>query len=148
MQLTREADYAIRTVLEVASQPVGTATSTAEISERRHVPRAFLRKIVPRLVRAGLLASRRGKRGGLMLARPVELISLLAVIDVAQGPPAVNRCVLRPEICVLQPTCPVHEVCVRAREQLVELFGGVSFAALAERGAELRAQRMDPVRAQ
>jgi Rrf2 family protein len=103
------------------------------------VPRPFVRKIVRRLKAAGLLRTRRGNSGGLMLARAPEEINLLSVIDAAQSPIAVNRCVLNPQICALQPTCPVHEVCCVARQQLVALFGSVSLSALLERAAELKA---------
>lgn len=138
MQLTREADYAIRMVLEVASHSADAPTTTATVARRRLVPRPMLRKLVPRLVGAGVLRSRRGPGGGLLLGRPAEDITLLAVIDAAQGPIAVNRCVLRPDICALQPTCPVHEVCRLARDQIVRLLGDVTFAALARRQSELR----------
>ncbi|MBI4493155.1 MAG: Rrf2 family transcriptional regulator [Chloroflexi bacterium] len=139
MEFTREADYAIRTMLEVACQPSGVPTTTLEIARRRLVPRPFLRKIVPRLVAARLLRTRRGAGGGLLLARPAGEIDLLTIVEVAQGPIAVNRCVLRPDICPLQPTCPVHEVCRLAHAQFTRLFGGVTLADMVRRGAELRA---------
>lgn len=138
MQLTREADYAIRMVLEVASRSADTPTTTAVVAQRRLVPRPMLRKLVPRLVGAGVLRTRRGADGGLLLARPAGDITLLAVIDSAQGPIAFNRCVLRPDICALQPTCPVHEVCRLARDQIVRLLGDVTFADLTRRQSELR----------
>lgn len=144
MQITREADYAIRAVLEMASRPDGAPTTTAEIARRRLVPRAILRKLVPRLVAAGLLVTRRGGGGGLQLARPPAEIDLLSVVDAAQGPLAVNRCVLRPDICPLQPTCPVHDVCCVAREQLVRLLSSVNFADLVARGIQLQANAGTP----
>ncbi len=134
MQITREADYAIRTLLEVASQPEGSVT-TASVARRRLVPRPFLRKIVPRLVAAGLLRTARGGQGGLYLMRPAEQIDLLTIIESIQRPIAVNVCVLDPSACLLQPTCPVHEVCRLAHSQLVELFGSVTLASLVQRGA-------------
>lgn len=143
MQITREADYAIRTMLEVASQPIGVPTSTYQVSRRRIVPRPFVRKIVRRLKAAGLLHTRRGNSGGLMLARSPRDINLLAVIDAAQSPIAVNRCVLNPDFCALQPTCPVHEVCCVAREQMVALFGSVSLSDLLERASELKVAKQD-----
>ncbi len=142
MELTREADYALRTMLEVATQPFGEITTTAHVSRRRLVPLPFVRKIVPRLTAAGLLRSRRGKAGGLMLARRADEISLLAVIDATSGKAiAVNRCVMRPETCPLQPTCPVHEVCRLVRDEMVRLFGSVRLSDMVARGAELKAAR-------
>lgn len=142
MQLTREADYALRTMLEVATRPFGELTTTTQVSRRRLVPRPFVRKIVPRLAAAGLLRTRRGKSGGLMLARPPDEISLLAVIDATSGDTlSVNRCVLQPEICPLQPVCPVHEVCRLVRDEMVRLFGSVRLSDMVTRGAELTAMR-------
>jgi len=140
MQLTREADYAIRIVLELASRQNGVPTSTLEIARRRQVPRPILRKLVQRLVAARLVRSRRGAHGGLLLARPPSEITLLAVIEAAQGTIAINRCVLQPDSCPLRPTCPVHEVCRLARAQLVRLFGGVTVADLVLRSAALRSK--------
>ncbi|MBI3964225.1 MAG: Rrf2 family transcriptional regulator [Chloroflexi bacterium] len=139
MLITREADYAIRMMLEVASQPSGRPRTTVDVSKERLVPRPFVRKIVGRLTAAGLLRTRRGNHGGLMLARPADEITLLSIIDATQSPITVNRCVLNPQICPLQPTCPVHEVCRTAREQLVDLFGSVRLTDLLKRSAELKA---------
>lgn len=142
MQLTREADYALRTMLEVATQPFGEITTTTQVSRHRLVPLPFARKIVPRLAAAGLLRTRRGKGGGLMLARRPDEISLMAVIDAASSNAiAINRCVLRPETCPLQPTCPVHEVCRLVRDEMVQLLGSVRLSDMVARGAELKAMR-------
>lgn len=142
MQLTREEDYALRTMLEVATVTSAEATTTAEVSRRRLIPRPFVRKIVPRLTAAGLLRSRRGNGGGLALARNADEISLLQVIDAVRPEAmAVNRCVLQPESCALQPTCPIHEVCRQMRDEMVRLFGSVRLSDMAARGAELRSMR-------
>ncbi|MBI2325070.1 MAG: Rrf2 family transcriptional regulator [Chloroflexi bacterium] len=142
MQLTREADYALRTMLEVATQPFGELTTTTQVSRHRLVPLPFVRKIVPRLAAAGLLRTRRGKSGGLMLARQPDEISLLAVIDaVSADTITINRCVLQPETCPLQPICPVHEVCRVVRDEMVRLFGSVRLSDMVTRGAELKARQ-------
>lgn len=148
MQLTREADYALRTMLEVATQPFGEITTTTQVSRHRLVPLPFVRKIVPRLTAAGLLRTRRGKSGGSMLARRAEDISLLEVIDaVSADAITVNRCVLRPETCPLQPICPVHEVCRLVRDEMVRLLGSVHLSDMVARGAELKATHAARARA-
>lgn len=142
MRLTREADYALRTMLEVAARPSGELMTTTRVSRRRLVPLPFVRKIVPRLCSAGLLESRRGNGGGLALARPAEDITLLQVIDAVRPQSvAVNRCVLDLSVCPLQPICPVHDVCRIARDRLVEVFGSAHLSDAVARGAELTAAR-------
>ncbi|MBI2325580.1 MAG: Rrf2 family transcriptional regulator [Chloroflexi bacterium] len=111
------------------------------------MPLPFVRKIVPRLAAAGLLRTRRGKSGGSMLARRAEDISLLEVIDaVSADTITINRCVLRPETCPLQPICPVHEVCRVVRDEMVRLFGSVRLSDMVTRGAELKARQAARVR--
>ena len=142
MQLTRETDYALRTMLEVAARPSGELTTTVSISRRRLVPRPFVRKIVPRLAAAGLLESRRGQGGGLTLARPAEDITLLQVVDAVRADTlSVNRCVADPDSCPLVSTCPIHEVCVEMRDRMVDLFGSVRLSDMVARGHELRTAR-------
>jgi Rrf2 family protein len=138
MQITREADYAIRIMLEVAGVPAVRHVTSAEVARRRLVPRPFVRKIVSRLVSAGLLQSARGADGGLSLGCPANRITLLAILDAVQLPIAINECVLRPDVCALRRTCPVHEVCQVARAQLVGLFGSVRLSDLVQRGRELQ----------
>jgi len=94
MQLTRSADYAVRAMLEIAAQADSdeSRARTHEIAERKEIPPALLAKLIPLLVRAGLLASQRGARGGLALARPASEISMLEIVEAIEGPIALNRC--------------------------------------------------------
>jgi Rrf2 family protein len=141
MQITREADYAIRIMLEVAAAPAACHATSADVARRRLVPRPFVRKIVSRLVSAGLLCSSRGNHGGLSLARPSTELTLLDILDAVE-PIAINQCVLRPEACALRRTCPVHEVCQLARAQMVALFGSVHLDELVRRGRQLQTSAM------
>ena len=49
MEITQQADYAVRAVLELASQPPGARLSCVTISQRNTIPLAFLTKICARL---------------------------------------------------------------------------------------------------
>jgi DNA-binding IscR family transcriptional regulator len=60
---------------------------------------------------------------------------------------AVNRCVLRPDSCPLQPICPVHEVCRMVRDEMVRLLGSVHLSDMVARATELEALRAQRSRA-
>lgn len=130
MQITRRADYAIRTMLEVARLGGGAVAQTGEVAARQGIPLPFLSKIVLALTRAGLLRSYRGSGGGISLAAPAERISLLQVVEAVDGPIAMNRCVLWPSECGRSESCSVHPVWCRARDLLAEYLAGVSLASL------------------
>src|SRR5690349_14540938 len=93
MQLTRQADYAVRAMQYLAEQPPAARLTTAEIGAAQQIPVAFLTKIMAQLAAAGLVASTRGARGGVALARAPETISLLAVIEAIEGPLRLNVCI-------------------------------------------------------
>src|SRR5438046_10682371 len=99
MQVTRQADYAVRAVLYLAQQKPGQRVSTAQVSRAQRIPLTFLAKIVAQLGPAGVLGTTRGAHGGIRLARPAESISLLEVVEVIDGPLALNACVVNPEAC-------------------------------------------------
>ena len=57
-------------------------------------------KVVQKLVRAGLLETERGPRGGIRLARDPKTVSMLEIYDAAGGEPLrPHRCLLDPKIC-------------------------------------------------
>jgi len=113
--ITREADYAMRTVLYLArEQAKGVAVSTAVLAEEMDVPFRFLRRIVRTLVDAGIVSSQRGKGGGIQLARAKEQISLLEIIE-AVDPKNIkfNTCLTGEGVCSRSPQCAVHPELVR-----------------------------------
>ena len=59
---------------------------SSKIAEEYDIPLAYLLKIMQRMVKANILRSKRGPRGGFTLARPAKEITLLEIIEVAGGP--------------------------------------------------------------
>lgn len=131
MQITRRADYAVRTMLDVARLGAGAVALTGEVAARQGIPAPFLAKIVLALTRSGLLRSYRGSGGGIALAKSADQITLLEVVEAVDGPMVMNRCVLWPEECGRSGSCPVHQVWCQARGLLAEYLGQISLAALA-----------------
>jgi Rrf2 family protein len=134
MELTRQADYAIRCVLETARQG---RISARVLAERQALSPSFVGKIVSSLARVGILETRRGAAGGVELGRPASAISVLEVVEAVQGPIRLNRCVRTPPACSLVSQCPVAPLFQEAQDALSSAFS-VSFAELLSRDAALR----------
>ena len=137
--ISRQTDYACRVILHLALLPQGSRITAKEISKKRIIPRFLIRRIVTRLAKAHLLATTRGKGGGLALAKPSDQISLLDVAQAMEGPLALNACTLDPKSCPLMKACPVHEEWVRARDLLSAELSQATFDKLAQRGKQLNA---------
>jgi Rrf2 family protein len=127
MELSRGAQFAIRTVADLAA--VGPA-HTADIARRRGIPPAQGAKIVRALARAGLVRTTRGAGGGVRLARPAERITLREVIDAIEGPLAISRCAIYDDCPCAQP-CPVRAALARVQQELERALASVTVADLA-----------------
>ncbi len=85
MRLSARVDYALRAVLELAEG--GPAPVTADrIARAQEIPPKFCESILLQLRRGGVVYAQRGPEGGYWLAKPVDQISLLEIIEVIDGP--------------------------------------------------------------
>jgi Rrf2 family protein len=133
MQITRQADYAVRAVLYLARLGDNERAATSTIAEEQRIPPSFLAKIISQLSIAGLLHTSRGARGGVTLARDPKDISLLEVIEAIDGPIQLNECVGDDTVCSFDDDCPLRSVWCDAQEMLVRRLKGTHFAYLLER---------------
>lgn len=140
MEITRQADYAVRAVLHIAKLPEGERLATSTIAEQEHIPLPFLAKIISQLSVKGIVDAMRGARGGVQLARSPENISLLEVIEAIDGEITLNRCVLNEGACKMTNTCAIREVWCEAQSQLVTRLRGTHFGDLIARSEELEAE--------
>lgn len=127
MQITRQADYAIRAVLYLSKIGNGQRASTSQIAQEQHIPPSFLAKIVSQLSVAGLLQTSRGARGGVSLARAPKDITLLEVIEAIDGPILLNECVADEANCTFSEDCPLRPVWCDAQKELVARLDGTHF---------------------
>jgi len=130
MQITRQADYAIRAVLYVSKLGVNQRAATRQIAEAQKIPPSFLAKIISQLSIAGLLQTSRGARGGVMLAKTPGAITLLDVVEAIDGPVTLNECVSGDHACSFGDNCPLHPIWCAAQEELVQRLKGTNFSQL------------------
>lgn len=129
--IRRETDYAVRTILHLASVGEGVSVTVRDIAMLRRLPLSFVRRIVARLGAAGIVETTRGMRGGVQLARPATDISLLDVISAMEGGVTLNPCVATPHTCPLSDSCPAQRAWTDATRVLEDHLASVRFSALA-----------------
>jgi Rrf2 family protein len=127
MQITRQADYAMRAVLYLTELGADRRAATSQIAEEKHIPPSFLAKIVSQLSVAGLLQTSRGARGGVSLARPAEEITFLEVVEAIDGPILLNDCVLDSASCTFGESCAIRPVFCDAQAELVARLKNTTF---------------------
>jgi Rrf2 family protein len=130
MQITRQADYAVRAVLHLARVGNSERSATSMIAKEQNIPPSFLAKIISQLSVAGLLHTSRGARGGVTLAREPKDISLLEVVEAIDGPIQLNECVGNTGACHFEDNCPIKPVWCDAQDELVSRLKGTTFAQM------------------
>lgn len=130
MQITKQADYALRAMRYLASLEAGQRAATSFIAREEQIPPSFLAKIVSQLSIAGLINTSRGARGGVSLARPAAEISVLEVVEAIDGPIALNDCTLHPDACAFGDDCPLRPVWQESQAALVKRLGETNFEEL------------------
>ncbi|MCL4562717.1 MAG: Rrf2 family transcriptional regulator [Chloroflexi bacterium] len=136
MQITHQADYAVRTILYLSRLEPNQRVATSEIADRNHIPPSFLTKIISQLSIAGLIHTSRGARGGVWLARRPKDISLLDVLEAIDGALALNHCVSDPSDCNLSPNCLIYEFWKETCSVMVNRFKSTNFDQLTSKRAE------------
>ena len=91
MRLTRQTNYAIRILMYCAAND-GRLSRIPEIATAYSVSELFLFKILQPLVEAGLVATVRGRNGGVRLGKPAEDITLFDVVRVTEENFAMAEC--------------------------------------------------------
>lgn len=129
MQITRQADYALRAMLFLSRLDPTKRAATNQIAESQKIPPSFLAKIISQLSIAGLIHTSRGARGGVSLSRPAGEISVLEVVEAIDGPIALNECTLDKEACVFGEKCPIHDVWCESQSELVSRLRTTTFAS-------------------
>jgi len=128
MMFSSKSEYGVRVMVELARRTSnGAVISLAEIAERNEMPLAYLEHLVARLRKAGLVDSRRGARGGYLLARPAGQITMAEIIEALEGSIAPIECIsLGPDgsiVCSRESdpahVCPTKPLWTRVRSSIV-----------------------------
>ena len=86
MKISRSSGYALLAVGYIAQHTEQKIVLSQDISKKYDIPLEYLLKILQQLVRANVLRSKRGPRGGFSLARPPKRITMLQIVEAVDGP--------------------------------------------------------------
>ena len=90
---TQTVEYALRAIVHLAQQSPAAST-TEDVADATHVPRAYLAKILSGLRRSGLVKSQRGLGGGISLSKPPEELTILDVVNAVEPIERIKICPL------------------------------------------------------
>lgn len=131
LRLSKKADYALLAMRHLAAHGDRETASARELAEAYDIPAELLAKVLQRLVRARLLESHQGIRGGYALARLPSAMSVADVIQAIDGPLTVTACSEVDHSCDQYAKCSIRDPLWRIKDRIVSALAATSIAELA-----------------
>jgi Rrf2 family protein len=131
LRLSKKADYALMAMRHLALKAGAPSMSAREIAEQYDIPIELMAKVLQRLVRAGLLVSTQGTRGGYTLSRISSSISVADVIQAIDGPLNVTACSETDHSCDQYSKCNIRDPLWKIKDRIVAALAATSVAELA-----------------
>lgn len=131
LRLSKKADYALLALRHMAAHVDRGAMSARELAETYDIPSELLAKVLQQLVRARLLDSHQGIRGGYGLARPAAAMSVADVIQAIDGPLTVTACSDTDHSCDQYAKCNIRDPLWRIKDRIISALAATSVAELA-----------------
>jgi Rrf2 family nitric oxide-sensitive transcriptional repressor len=128
MRLSLQTDYALRTLLFLATRTVRTTVS--DVAEFFVISPHHVGKVVHHLGRLGYVRNRRGLGGGIELARAPSTITVGRVLLDFEGNAHLLDCVGLLGQCVIQPGCTLRRVLAEAERIQMDYLSGVTLESL------------------
>ncbi len=122
MIYSQRSKYAIRALAQLASSDQDEYQTIKKITNQSDIPAQFLAKIFQKLVRDGLLKSKKGRGGGFKLASPPTEINLFQIMESVEGINSIYECEFGTGKCNDKDPCPLHESWVPIRNQVINFL--------------------------
>ena len=126
MKLSTRGRYAPRAMLDLALNYGKEPVSLKNIARRQEISERYLEHIMTVLLSAGLVQSTRGSHGGFSLAKLPKEIKLSQIIQAVEGSISPVECVDDPKICNRVDACVTHEIWIKLKKAILEVFDSVT----------------------
>lgn len=130
MKLSKKVEYALIALRHVSRLPGDEVVTAREMAEQYKIPSEVLGKVMQALVRAELVESVQGARGGYRLPGELSGLTLGQVIEAIDGPVQVAPCTADHYNCDQEDACNIKLPINRLQAQLNEFVFSLTLDAL------------------
>jgi len=134
MKLTTRSRYGTRLMIDLAQHYQKGPAQIADISRRQEVSAKYLEQIIIPLKKAKLIKSVRGPKGGHMLARPPEDISIGEIVMLLEKDTHLAPCLDDPENCLRATECKTRDLWESLMVEVYRRLHSINLRDLTEKG--------------
>jgi len=133
MKLSTRTRYGIRAVIELAQHEGKRPLQLKVIAERQGISVKYLEQLMSLLRSSGFVRSIRGSKGGYILARPPEQVTLSEVFRCLEGPVTTAECTENKDYCERAADCAAREVWVQVEGAIEGVLSSITLADMIQR---------------
>jgi Rrf2 family transcriptional regulator, nitric oxide-sensitive transcriptional repressor len=128
MRLSLQTDYALRTLMFLASRKTPKRATIAEVARFFKISVPHVAKVVNLLARLEYVRSVRGIGGGIELGRTPAEIRVGEVVLAFEGNVHLLECVGTDKVCIIQDHCKLRNVLAKAERLQLDYLNQVRLA--------------------
>ena len=130
MKLSTKSRYGTRLILDLAQHYGQGAIQLGEIAKRQNISLKYLEQIIRPLKKADYVKSYRGARGGHILNKAPDGITVGEIVALLEGGSTLIQCDENPETCKRTDSCLTRYLWMEAATAMYERLSTITFADL------------------
>ncbi len=143
MKMSTRGRYGLRLMLDLAANHGASPVMAESVAMRQDVSENYLHVLAKALKTAGLLVAFRGPRGGYLLARPPEEITVFDIVSAMEGRTSVVECVSDSVSCARSENCVTRQVWETVSRKIDETLAAITLQDLLEQQKTLNDNCVD-----
>ncbi len=137
MKLSTRSRYGTRMMLDLAQHYDEGPVQIGNIAKRQDISIKYLEQLIIPLKKSDYIKSVRGPRGGHMLAKHPDDITVGEIVRILEGDISLSRCIENPEVCNRADTCLTREIWETATKAMYNELNAVTLSEMVKRGKTL-----------
>jgi Rrf2 family protein len=143
IKLSTKSRYGARMLVDMAQRYNQGPIQLGEIARRQDISVKYLEQIIIPLKKAHYVKSVRGPKGGHILAKPPEEITLAEIVALLEEGSSLVECTENADICARADICPTRLIWKEASEAMFERLRSITLADLVKSAQAGKSQLAD-----
>ena len=135
MKLSTRSRYGTRMMLDLAQHYDEGPVQIRNVSKRENISVKYLEQLIIPLKKANFIKSVRGPKGGHMLAKPPEAITVGEIVRVLEGGINLSSCIENPEVCDRTSDCLTRDLWEEATKAMYEKLNSATLSKMINEGS-------------
>ncbi|MEI7879611.1 MAG: Rrf2 family transcriptional regulator [bacterium] len=133
MKISTKGRYGLRILLDLVIHQNKGPVNLGDISQRQGISEKYLWQVINLAKASGLIISTRGPKGGYMVAKPADQITILEIITALEGPIILVDCLDKAESCERNASCVTRDVWAQIEGAMKKAMSNITLQDLVEK---------------